>query len=323
MHYKYEEMSHAALAALPKEKTVVFMPISPLEEHGPHLPLGVDAFLARFFTDQIIERLSKTHEGWHFVIMPTVFAGSDTLTYLGSIEIPQRVIYDLTYATARKLAKDGFRKIIAVSGHGGPKHIVALEEVASRVSWRCKGTKMISATGPLLMDVVHGKHHGTILEKLRSRGGAVTEDQATAMRTDYHAGMIETSLMMLARPDLVNASYKDLGPAIVTKPWKIRKSSGMKVAGGLGHLGSPSYSSVELGQACADVLLDAIEPKIVGFLANEKGAERKFRSFLYFIPIFRTHFPYLFISMVSVVVFLLALSYFMRMLAHLGGTLPQ
>lgn len=323
MLYKYEEMSHAALAALPKQRSVVFMPISPLEEHGPHLPLGVDAFLANFFTNQIIERLSVSQKDWHFVVMPTVFAGSDTLTYLGSIEIPQRVVYDLMYATARKLAKDGFTKIIAVSGHGGPKHIVALEEVAARISWRCRGTKMISATGPLLMDIVHGKHHAAILDKLKAHEGKATDELAAAIHTDFHAGMIETSLMMLARPDLVNASYKELSPSVLSKPWKIRRSSGQKVGGGLGYLGSPSHSSKELGQACADVLLDSIEPKIVAFLADEKGVERKFRSFLYFIPIFRTHFPYIFISAVSVVVFLLALSYFMRMLAHLGGALPQ
>ena len=38
-----EEISTPALDALDRDRTVVILTVSPLEEHGPHLPVGVDA----------------------------------------------------------------------------------------------------------------------------------------------------------------------------------------------------------------------------------------------------------------------------------------
>ncbi len=49
---KLEELSTAALADLDKEKTAIFIPISPMEGHGSHLPLGVDFFNAEFFAEK-------------------------------------------------------------------------------------------------------------------------------------------------------------------------------------------------------------------------------------------------------------------------------
>ena len=42
-----------ALDALDRERAVVVLTVSPLEQHGPHLPLGVDAFTARHFAEEI------------------------------------------------------------------------------------------------------------------------------------------------------------------------------------------------------------------------------------------------------------------------------
>lgn len=47
--HRLEEMSTRALDALDRQRTVIILTVSPLEEHGPHLPLGVDAFSIPFF----------------------------------------------------------------------------------------------------------------------------------------------------------------------------------------------------------------------------------------------------------------------------------
>jgi hypothetical protein len=44
---KFEELNWKELDALDREKTIFFLPISPMEEHGPHLSLGTDLFSAR------------------------------------------------------------------------------------------------------------------------------------------------------------------------------------------------------------------------------------------------------------------------------------
>src|SRR5207244_13470900 len=52
-----EEMSMPSLDALDRERTLVVLTASPLEEHGPHLPLGVDAFTARHFAREVADSL--------------------------------------------------------------------------------------------------------------------------------------------------------------------------------------------------------------------------------------------------------------------------
>ena len=42
-----EELNWKQIEDLDKEKTIFFIPISPLEEHGPHLPVGTDFLTAR------------------------------------------------------------------------------------------------------------------------------------------------------------------------------------------------------------------------------------------------------------------------------------
>ena len=43
---KYEELTHTSASQLDPERTLVIATFSPLEVHGPHLPLGQDVFEA-------------------------------------------------------------------------------------------------------------------------------------------------------------------------------------------------------------------------------------------------------------------------------------
>jgi len=66
--YRLEEMSSPALDKLDRASTVVLLTVSPLEEHGPHLPVGVDAFAARHFAETIAERLVTARPGWSAIL---------------------------------------------------------------------------------------------------------------------------------------------------------------------------------------------------------------------------------------------------------------
>ncbi len=44
---EFSELNWKQIDELPKEKTVFFLPISPMEEHGPHLPVGTDFLTAK------------------------------------------------------------------------------------------------------------------------------------------------------------------------------------------------------------------------------------------------------------------------------------
>jgi creatinine amidohydrolase len=47
------ELSYTALDALDRERTAIIFTVSPLEEHGPHLPVGTDLFEAEFIGEEL------------------------------------------------------------------------------------------------------------------------------------------------------------------------------------------------------------------------------------------------------------------------------
>src|SRR4030095_4903673 len=89
-----EEMSTPALDALDRARTVVVLTVSPLKEHGPHLPVGVDAIAARHFAENIAERLVASRPGWTVLLAPTLHLGSFTFEAVGTVSVRQRVVRD-------------------------------------------------------------------------------------------------------------------------------------------------------------------------------------------------------------------------------------
>lgn len=311
--FKYEELSHVDLAGLNRMNTLVLIPTGPLEEHGPHLPLGVDPMIARYFSEKLAERLAISKPQHDVLILPTIFAGSDTLIFRGSIEVRPWVFHHLLYDCCKQLAKDGFKNFIAIGTHGGPRHMVVLEEVASKMRWRYR-VNMISASGKIILGMLSGGFREKIIQQLDVQKYSLSNDQLQALKTDYHAGMIETSLMQVIRPDLVKPIYRELSAVIIPKYWQIRRSSiSASIQKGqsdhlVGYLGSPSYAHPEIGKAVVEVLLNELEPLIDRFLQGENVSQH-FRSWLYYVPFFRTHFLSFVLLLLFAGLFALALFY--------------
>ena len=196
-----EEISTPALDALDRDRTVVILTVSPLEEHGPHLPVGVDAMTARHLAESIAERVVAERPGWSAVLAPTLHLGSFTFETVGTINIRQRVVRDVVVDYGAALARSGFRYVLIANGHAGPGHLVALEEAAAIVSRRHRIT-MASLTGHLAWEFLRGRMLPRIEAAL---GGALSADERRAFAEDAHGGWWETSVMLMLRPDLVRS----------------------------------------------------------------------------------------------------------------------
>jgi len=155
--YLLDEMSTPALDALDRARTVVILPVSPLETHGPHLPVGVDAIAARHIAQRVGERLVAARPGWSVVLAPTLHLGSFTFDSVGTVGVRQRVVRDVVLDYGDALARSGFRYVLVANGHGGPGHLTALEEAAGAVSRR-HGIVMASFTGRLAWEFLRGRY---------------------------------------------------------------------------------------------------------------------------------------------------------------------
>ena len=91
---RLEEISAPALDALDRARTLVIVPVSPLEQHGPHLPVGVDYLAARHFAEAIGERIAARRPGWTVLLSPTLPLGSFAFEAVGTIGVRQRVVRD-------------------------------------------------------------------------------------------------------------------------------------------------------------------------------------------------------------------------------------
>lgn len=282
--HRLEELSSPALDALARDRTVVLLAVSPLEEHGPHLPLGVDAFAARHFAESIAERLVASRPGWSAVLAPTLHLGSFTFDAVGTVPVRQRLVRDVVTDYGDALARAGFRYILVANGHGGPGHLAALEEAAGAVSRR-HGVTMASFTGHLAWQFLRGRYLDRIEAAL---GRALDEAERAAFADDAHGGWWETSLMLLLRPELVGDGYRSLPAARYSWPARAVPNYPLR-RGGAGYVGHPALADPAFARATVDVLMTEAMGIVDGLL-DGRLTPADHRSPFFRMPVFRTDF---------------------------------
>jgi len=203
---KAEELSYTRIRELDKRKTVCFMPVSALEVHGPHLPLGMDLYMARWMAGEAGRRFAANHPDWTVIQYPPLPLGTDELPLAGSMNTDQRTVYTGLRNQGESLARAGFEYIVITNGHGGPRHASAIEAACRRVS-RKTGASMFSPSIAVMHAIVTGAHFDVVEEKL---GRPLSDAERDGMLSGEHAGTWETSFMLAHNPDLVEAGYEYL-----------------------------------------------------------------------------------------------------------------
>jgi creatinine amidohydrolase len=282
--HRLEELSMPALDALDRARTLVIVTVSPLEEHGPHLPLGVDAFTARHFAELIAGRVVAERPGWSAVLAPTLYLGSFTFEGVGTITVRQRVVRDVVVDYGGSLARAGFRHVLIANGHAGPTHLTALDEAADIVSRR-HGISMASLSGHLAWGFRSGRFLTSVEQAL---GRSLTEAERQAFADDAHGGWWETSMMLMLRPELVDGQYRDLPPVRYSLPARLRRNYPLR-GGGQGYVGYPAMADLEFAKATTEALVDASLELVNGLLDGRITASAR-RSPYTLMPFFRTNF---------------------------------
>lgn len=133
---------------------------------------------------------------------------SDTVPMLGSVEFPPRLVAQTAYHALAPFARAGFGRLAISSFHGGPRHILALEQAADRVTREFK-TPAVSMFSMMLGSLLGGKlFHDALGEE-----APLSPEQ---FGKDQHAAFVETSLGLYLWPELVEEGWADL-PERVTE----------------------------------------------------------------------------------------------------------
>ncbi|MGQ9573289.1 MAG: creatininase family protein [Dehalococcoidia bacterium] len=198
----YADLNAPQLAALDPARTIALMALSPLEVHGPHLPIGTDAIVAEELQARLLVRLEERYPDYDRLVLPTFHLGADTIPVPGSVNVDSRAIYHLLVCTARSLAQQGFRYLIVTDNHGGPRHQIAIERAVRR-AYRKQRFFIIAPFLNFFRRMV--EHDPPLLAATGTAPGSCGDI------ADSHAGRNETSLMLATAPEWVASGWESLG----------------------------------------------------------------------------------------------------------------
>lgn len=113
MNYRIESNSWEDLEyRLEEAKKTVIIPVGSIEQHGKHLPLGTDSFVAESLANQVAEKCQA-------FVAPTIWCGWSPhhMALPGTITIRTEVLIELLYDMMDSLAKHGFENFVLINGH--------------------------------------------------------------------------------------------------------------------------------------------------------------------------------------------------------------
>jgi creatinine amidohydrolase len=220
-----EEMSWPEVEAGQKVTQTVILPVGATEEHGPHLPTITD-------TIQAMEVARAVAAERHVFLAPPLHYGvcRSTRGFPGTITVG----HDALRAFARDLlisfADSGFARVLILTGHAGGQHMAALEEACQiAVEERDFRVSLVS-----LFDLIDAR--------------------AVETAHDGHAGEMETSLMMVIRPDLVKGKPAEHFPK--RPQFMIMKD--VRHLMGNGIMGNPQPATLEKGKQFFQMAVDGV-----------------------------------------------------------------
>jgi creatinine amidohydrolase len=183
-----EEMTMPEFEAGLGRTRTVLIPFGSVEEHGPHLPLSTDTFEAY----EVSKKVSRTMP---LFVAPPLHYGNcrSTACHPGTISISTTTLKMLFKDIVRSLYRHGLRNFIALSGHAGGAHCMALQEAGEDLLVEFSDCNIAVVTEFVLA---------------RDEGKGLIETPG-----DAHAGEIETSRIMHSHPHLVKGSAECEYPA--------------------------------------------------------------------------------------------------------------
>lgn len=253
----FDELRWPELKQMAARKAIVLLPIGQTEEHGPHMPVGADTFIAAETARAVAEAAVK--EKLPVLTMPAIwcgYSGKDLGNWPGLITMPPEVLIAVVENICLSLGRSGFKKVVIMNGHG---HHDAITRVAARkVADASDVCVIVSEIWKLVIDTVAAV-------RTSPKGGIC------------HACEYEASLMLylkkridlkLAKDEPVKTRSSFVGGDMCTSSkvfwstWRYQKSKS-------GTYGCPTHATLEKGR----LLFEASVAEYLKLLRDIHAAE--------------------------------------------------
>jgi len=220
-------------------RTIAVLPVAAVEQHGPHLPVGVDTLINEGY---LARALPLVPDDLDVLVLPLQAVGksNEHLAFPGTLTLSAETAIRAWTEIGESVHRAGCRKLVIVNSHGG--NVSVIDIVARDLRVR------------LGMLVVNAAWH-----RLGYPEGLYGEAE---MRHGIHAGDAETSLMLAFRPDTVRMEHaRNFEPRTLEMERQFRILRATQPIGfgwmsqdlhPAGAMGDASRASAEKGTASAD-----------------------------------------------------------------------
>jgi creatinine amidohydrolase len=175
--------------------TVAILPVAAIEQHGPHLPVGVDAAIGAGILARALDLL-PAHVPALALPMTSVGISVEHLAYPGTLTVSPEIALALWGDIGASVARAGLRRLLILNSHGGQPQIVEVVCRKLRVEHR-----MLAV--------------GAMWGRIRPVTAPLPEAE---LRHGIHAGAVETSLMLHLAPELVRMDRaRDFGTGLAPR----------------------------------------------------------------------------------------------------------
>jgi len=243
-----EEMTWPEVGeAIAAGRTTVVVAVGAIEQHGPHLPLLVDAARGDRLAVEVANRLGDA------LVAPTIRVGCSEhhMGFPGTITLRRHTLEAICVDYAVSLSRHGFKRICFVPSHGGNFGPLAemLSDLRAAVAPECTVDAYTDLIG--FMDFWQagvGEHEPELVDRV---GG--------------HADIAETAEMMAIRPDLVRTERAESGHVQTFDEELMERifRDGFRAVTPNGILGDARGATSAIGASCiaraADGIVAALE----------------------------------------------------------------
>lgn len=230
------EMTWREIADAETGRWIAVLPLAAVEQHGPHLPLGVDTYIAEAYLARVGGLLPDTLPVT-FLPVQRIGISSEHLSYPGTLTHAATTAVAAWTEIGESLARTGVRKLVLVTSHGG--NVAAMELVARDLRARLG-----------MLAVTVGWH------RFGYPDGTFSADEK---KHGIHAGDIETSLMLAAMAGAVRMEHAaDATPATIAMSREFKWLGAYRPAGfawmtqdlnPTGAIGNATLATAEKGEA--------------------------------------------------------------------------
>ena len=208
-----------------------------IEQHGRHLPLGTDRWIAEALLQSLEEKLGDA------VALPAIPVGcaSEHLDFAGTLHIEPATLEALLVDLLRSLSRHGFERAFLFTAHGG--NLDALAEM---------GPRLCESVLPLTLRIETDLRVGAMQSQV------VEAEALSPLAAGPHAGEYETSLVAHLRPGSIREEH--LVPGRMVEPGEAQGLfyPSLRPNAESGVLGDPSAAIGERGQRYLTAWVDLL-----------------------------------------------------------------